>query len=59
MTLPNGLARVTLAVSGPALAEEASLLRVLLEDRTSDAYLPQSRKLYDLLIAPVSQRSRR
>ncbi len=55
LTLPSGLQRVVLPVSGPDLGTEAYEMRRLLEKRSTHQYLPHARRLYDWLIRPLEQ----
>jgi filamentous hemagglutinin family protein len=50
--LPGGLTRYTVPVDGARVEASARQLRLLLQDRTSAAYRPVARQLYDWLVRP-------
>jgi CHAT domain-containing protein len=52
--LPSGLQRYSVPVGGAAIEAEARKLRLLLQDRTSAAYRPVARQLYDWLVRPYA-----
>jgi len=51
--LADGIHQVTLAVNGAALTEQTQGFRRMLEKRTTNQYLPFSRRLYTSLFAPL------
>ena len=53
ITLPGGLKRIALPVTGAALSAEVRRFRVALEKRTTWEFLPSAQQLYRWLIAPV------
>jgi CHAT domain-containing protein len=52
LTLPSGLRRVTVPVSGDVLGAEVRQLRFLLEKRTTREFLPRAQRVYDWLVRP-------
>jgi CHAT domain-containing protein len=53
LSLPAGLAQVPITISAEQLTAEIRELRLLLEKRTTNQYLPLAQALYDRLIRPV------
>jgi CHAT domain-containing protein len=53
VSLPGGLKRTTVAVSGNTITQEIRELRRKLEKRTTREYLPHAQQLYRWLIAPL------
>jgi CHAT domain-containing protein len=56
LSLPAGLAQVPIAIPADQLTAEIRELRLLLEKRTTNQYLPHAQLLYDRLIRPVEPR---
>ena len=54
LTFPDGMRRATVPVRAEALAAEVHELRVLLEKRTTQRYLPHAQQLYDWLVRPFA-----
>ena len=52
--LPSGLERFTVPVAAEEIEAEARAFRLLVQDRTSSAYRPVARKLYDWLVRPYA-----
>ncbi|MCL1471852.1 CHAT domain-containing protein [Argonema antarcticum] len=56
MRSPNGqLKGYPVAMGQDILQQEIDKLRLLLESRATEEYLPQSQKIYDLLIRPIEK----
>jgi len=54
LQLPNGLlTRYPVRMSAEQLQKEIDSLRLLLEKRATDEYLPQAQKIYDALMRPL------
>ena len=53
VSLPNGMARVTVPVTAERLTQEVRAFRRLLEKRTTREYLPHAQQLYNWLIRPL------
>jgi CHAT domain-containing protein len=54
LQLPNGsLTHYPIAISAKQLQKEIDELRLLLEKRATEEYLPQAQKIYDALIRPL------
>jgi CHAT domain-containing protein len=58
LTLPEGLAQVSIPVPAEELTSKVHALRRLLEKRTTRQYLPLAQSLYDMLLRPIDPRLR-
>jgi CHAT domain-containing protein len=56
LSLPDGLAQLSLPIPADDLTVEVRELRLFLEKRTTGQYLPISQRLYDRLIRPIEPR---
>ena len=54
LQLPDGkLSRYSVALGAEQIQQEIDQLRLLLEKRATEEYLPQAQKIYDILIRPL------